>query len=369
MEEREVIDDSNVSNLEDMLREDKLSKQISKLKLMSSGEYLESGIGKSKGFLIERLIPSSSIGMLVAPAKTNKTTFAYDIALSVATGKPCIGHNATEVGKVLFINIEGSMDGIMNAFGINDNIDIIPNKYFRWEDYKEDLIQFIKFKKYKLIIIDPLYKATKANIAKAEEVRKFLIELEDIAEKFNTTFLLCHHMQRANSLMAETTTNDISGSMNLQRACEFTIILDKEIKTDEELAIEESLSVEEFEALPQKRILRKLDYRYGGEGFPKYRLNIDFNAGSITGERYTSAGVRVNVKDRFEDLYNIALEVIDETKLNTLNSKTLADKIANKYQGISLERIKHTYMKNILIKLRDNGKLEKGKGYDYKIIR
>ena len=52
------------------------------LLVMSSEEYLNSDIGKEKGFLIDRLIPENSWGMLVAPAKCNKTTLAYDIALS-----------------------------------------------------------------------------------------------------------------------------------------------------------------------------------------------------------------------------------------------------------------------------------------------
>ena len=79
----------SVNNVE--IKEAKVVKPLEKkrksLAIMSSLEYLNSDIGKPREFLIDRLIPQSSIGMLVAPAKTNKTTIAYDIALSVATGK------------------------------------------------------------------------------------------------------------------------------------------------------------------------------------------------------------------------------------------------------------------------------------------
>ena len=55
---------------------------------MSSIEYAKTH--KPKGFLIDRLIYENSLGMLVAPSKCNKSTLAYNIALAVATGIPCI---------------------------------------------------------------------------------------------------------------------------------------------------------------------------------------------------------------------------------------------------------------------------------------
>lgn len=337
------------------------------LLVMSSEEYLNSDIGKEKGFLIDRLIPENSLGMLVAPAKCNKTTLAYDIALSVATGKDCISHNTNVTGKVLYISIEGSIQGLLKAFGHSENIDIIADKYFQWEDYKEDLEGIIKEKQYKLIVIDPLYKATKRDIAKAKEILPFLRQLEDLANTYKTTFLLCHHTMREENLTTEASVNKISGSMNLVRASEFTIMLEKEKKTEDEEKEELNLSDEEYESLPQKRILRKLDYRYGGEGFTKFSVNIDFKNGNITGHRYSSTGERVKPKARIEDLYNHSVEIIE--KFPVINKGMLTTELAKIYTDLTENTMKKHYIPSVWEQLEQAGKISKEKGHNYRVVK
>ena len=337
------------------------------LLVMSSEEYLNSDIGKEKGFLIDRLIPENSLGMLVAPAKCNKTTLAYDIALSVATGKECISHTTKVTGKVLYISIEGSLQGLLKAFGYSENVDIIADKYFQWEDYKDDLIELIKEKEYKLIVIDPLYKATKKDIAKAKVILPFLRELEDIANTYKTTFLLCHHTMREDNLLSEASINKISGSMNLVRASEFTIMLEQEKKTEEEEREEFYLSDEEREALPKKRILRKLDYRYGKEGFTKFSVNIDFKHGNITGHRYNSTGERVKPKARIEDLYNHSIEIIE--KFPVINKGILTTELAKIYTDLTENTMNKNDIPSVWEQLEQSGKISREKGHNYRVVR
>lgn len=359
----------SVNNVE--IKEAKVVKPLEKkrksLAIMSSLEYLNSDIGKPREFLIDRLIPQGSIGMLVAPAKTNKTTIAYDIALSVATGKDCMGHTTNIEGKVLYICIEGSLQGLIQAFGYSDNIDIVPDKYFQWEEYREELESLIEEREYKLIVLDPLYKATKCDISKADKVRPFLIDIEQIANKYNTTILLCHHTMRGDNLSAEQTVNNISGSMHLVRASEFTIMLEREKKTEEEEQQELNLSDEEYENLPQKRILRKMDYRYGGEGYTKHLITIDFKNGAIDGQRYSSNGLRVKPKARIEDLFNHAVEILE--RFDVIDKGILTSELAKIYTDLTKNTITKHYINDVWTKLEKTGKIDSVTKYKYRIVR
>lgn len=333
--------------------------------IMSAKDYENSDLGRVGEWLIEELIPQGKIGLITAPSKCNKTTIAWNIALSVAEGKDCLSHKTVKQGRVLYILVEGSLQGLISAFGNSENIDIIPDIDFTFEKYQPFLEKVIEQEEYKLIIIDSLYKATACNIANAAEVTPFLKSVEKMAKKFNTTFLMLHHTSR-NIHKVEQDVNNISGSMNLPRAAEFTIMLSAVAKTEEEEKAEMYMSKEEYMNLPRKRILKKIEYRDGGEGWDKLNVDIYFNEGKIDAYRFKSDGIRVKPKDRLEDLINCSIELIKE--MNTFNKQSLSKRLSEVYPELSEKTIIKDYAPGIVQGLLDKKLIVKTKGYNYSYI-
>lgn len=335
--------------------------------IMSAKDYEQSDLGKVGDWLIEELIPESRVGLLTAPSKCNKTTLAWNIALSVAEGKDCIGHKSLRQGKVLYILVEGSLQGLISTFGNSDNIDVIPDIDFTFEKYQPFLEAVLEQEEYKLVIIDSLYKATACNIANSSEVNPFLKKLEKIAKRFKTTFLLLHHNGR-NVNNAEQDSNNISGSMDIVRASEFTIMLSPVQKTEDEEREELQMSKEDYMKLPRKRILKKLEYRDGGEGWDKLNLDINFHTATLEAYRFKAQGIRVKPKDRLEDLINCSIEIIKE--MDTFNKQSLATKLSEVYPELSRETIVKDYAKGIVDGLISKKLITKvkGKAYDYTYI-
>lgn len=323
--------------------------------IMTCYEYLNSDKGKDKGFLIEGLIPARSIGLISGESKTNKTTIAYGIALAIANGSKFIGHNVNQNGKVLFISIEGSLRGLLIKFGSNSNIDIVESKDFIWEECREYIIKSIQNNHYRLIVLDPLYKITNCNIAKADEVRGFLRELEKLANQYNCTFLVCHHNNRMEQV--ENSINKVSGSINITRSSEFTIMLKKEKKSDEEEAAELLMSDDELNKKPKEVILEKLDYRYGKEGFRKYRLFIDFYNGIITYEKYMNKDKKASKETRLEDLIGFSIDYIQDKEF--IKKQELSQSISRNYTNLSFNTIQKYFQPDIFKFLEEKGYIKK----------
>lgn len=212
--------------------------------------------------------------MLVGPAKSNKTTIAYAIGKAIAdtSTSECLGHKVIEHGNVLYIALEGGLGPQINAFGICEHFEVIDEKFFTIDNPNNfKLIEsYIEKNQIKLLIIDALYKAMDGNIANADEVRPLLIKLEDLTRKHKVTVLMLHHTNRAVG-KAEQGVNDISGSFNIVRSSEFTMLLSSEVKTEDEEIAEANMSKEEYAKLPNLRSFCYMSlfywlYRFGIRG-------------------------------------------------------------------------------------------------------
>lgn len=323
------------------------------LKIYSLQQYIDAGKAETGSFLIEELLPESRLGMLVGPAKSNKTTIAYAIGKAIAdtSTSECLGHKVIEHGNVLYIALEGGLGPQINAFGICEHFEVIDEKFFTIDNPNNfKLIEsYIEKNQIKLLIIDALYKAMDGNIANADEVRPLLIKLEDLTRKHKVTVLMLHHTNRAVG-KAEQDVNDISGSFNIVRSSEFTMLLSSEVKTEDEEIAEANMSKEEYAKLPRKRILKKLDYRDGGEGYDKYSLDIYFGTGSrdgyIDGYKYKTTKIKANPSDRAEDLINYAIELL--SKVDKFYKKDLSKLLAEKYSDLTESSIEKHYSKKVI---------------------
>ncbi|MDO5861150.1 AAA family ATPase [Methanobrevibacter sp.] len=358
-----------------------MTKSIPKLedlfKLYTVQEYIDAGLAEPPKFLIEELIPQDRLGMLVGAQKTNKTTLAYEIARCIADENvnECLGHKVLEHGHVFYLSLEGGFSSQIRSFGqpsTNENLTLFENKHFTLDNKKnlEVLKDFIKRNNTKLFIVDCIYKFMDGNYANASEIKPVLINLETISRELNVTVLMLHHTGRATGKI-EQDLNDIAGSFNIVRSCEFTLFLSAVPKTEEEEEKEANMTKEELLLLPKKRILKKLDYRDGGEGFDKYSIDIYFREdqkGYMDSRRYKSTKKKESPKSRLEDLVNYSLELIKE--MPVINGTTLSEKLHEVYPDLTVKTIKDKYATKIIEALKTKGKIEKvkGKGYNYQYI-
>lgn len=340
-------------------------------KLYTLQQYVDEGKAETGSFLIEELLPESRLGMLVGPAKSNKTTVAYVIAKAIADKNisECLGHAVLEHGTVLYIALEGGLGPQINSFDICDDFIVLDNKYFTIDNPKRFklLEEFIAAKNVKLLVVDALYKAMDGNIANADEVKPLLIKLEDLTRKHKVTVLMLHHTNRANG-KTEQNMNDVSGSFNIVRSSEFTMLLSMEDKTEEQEIEEANMSKEEYAKLPRKRILKKLDYRDGGEGYDKYSIDIYFGIGKgngyIDGYKYKSSKIKANSKDRIEDLINCAIELLPN--IEKFQKRDLSKLLANKYPNLTESSIEKNYTKRVIDALAARNlikRINKNEGY------
>lgn len=343
------------------------------LKIYSLQQYIDAGKAETGSFLIEELLPESRLGMLVGPAKSNKTTIAYMIGKAVADTNvtECLGHKVLTHGNVLYIALEGGLGPQINAFGICEHFGVIDDKFFTLDNPSnlKAIEDCIADNKIKLLIIDALYKAMDGNIANADEVRPLLMNLEDLSRKHKVTVLMLHHTNRATG-KSEQNMNDISGSFNIVRSSEFTMMLSLEDKSEEEEIAEANMSKEEYAKLPRKRILKKLDYRDGGEGYDKYSVDIYFGTGNkdgyIEGYKYKSTKVKANPNDRTEDLINCAIDIL--SNIETFTKQELSNLLAERYPNLTASTISKYYIGKIIDSLAARNYIKHVLRYTYKSL-
>lgn len=344
------------------------------LKLYSLQEYVDAGKAETGTFLIEELLPESRLGMLVGPAKSNKTTIAYMIGKAIADESitECLGHKVLEHGNVLYIALEGGLGPQINAFGICNNFVVADDKYFLIDkpDNFKIIEDIIANNNVKLLIIDALYKALSGNIANADEVRPILVKLEDLTRKHKVTVLMLHHTGRVSNKSMEQDMNDVSGSFNIVRSSEFTMLLGSESKSEEEEVAEANMSSDEYAQLPRKRILKKKDYRDGGEGYDKYSVDIYFGTGNqdgyIDAYKYKTTSKRAKPKVRLEDLINCSRTILAE--IQTFTKQELAELIHARYKDLAVSSLTRNYIPDIVDALLDMEAIcKEGKRYISKL--
>lgn len=172
-------------------------------------------------WLVEGIWQKGTYGMIAGEPKTYKSVQATDLALSVASGKPFLGHFKVQTeGAVLYIQEENNVQTVQdrvfkiasekglltstpkglalpsdlpiyfsNNFGIN-----LTDKNSR--ELLEDTIKRIK---PILVILDPLYMmmggVDENNATEVGDLLKWLTHLRNV---YGVSILLCHHYNKGN---------------------------------------------------------------------------------------------------------------------------------------------------------------------------
>jgi hypothetical protein len=170
-------------------------------------------------------LPESTIGFLVSPPAGFKTWITYDLAVSIATGKPFLDkYPVLSSGPVLIVQQEdfagdiASRSGniILNRLCIeppsteDDSFEVsnIPSDReapiffhierkvkFDDEAVMRKLHDLIKSEGIRLVIIDPLYSAARTDDYLTEAV-SHMMRLKDIRDDTGCSFLIVHHTRK-----------------------------------------------------------------------------------------------------------------------------------------------------------------------------
>lgn len=165
-------------------------------------------------WLIEGLWEYDSVGLIVAPPKSYKSTLITNMAAAVASGKPFDGRKVIQ-GGVLILQGENSLvaekSRMMNIAGTTD----LPIYYVQ-SSINLDNIEVLKCtiieNNIKMLVIDPLYLLFgSGNMNHQVDVTPKLRTLTELRKDTGCSIILVHHTRKTDG-SSDLSTNDINGS-------------------------------------------------------------------------------------------------------------------------------------------------------------
>ncbi len=188
-----------------------------------------------KDFIVDNLIKSNGIYCLVARPKVGKSLLALQLANSIATGKPFLGHQ-TNPSPILYISTEmdsaqliDRIDKMNLKFNENNFLFIEQNptqKKLNLIDLQLDFQEFANVYNGKFVIID-MFSGIDFNsgydLNNYQDIGQIIIpKFRELCRKYNFSILLIHHLNKNNTSLGSTA---IDGSVDGK----ITLKLDKNI--------------------------------------------------------------------------------------------------------------------------------------------
>jgi hypothetical protein len=165
--------------------------------------------GPQTHWLVQDLWSDQAVGILGGEPKCCKSFLALDIAVSVASGAPCLRHFAVRrQGKVLLFPAEDSLavvrqrlEGIANAAGASFPglpVEVITAPSLRLDTAadRQRLTNTVQDLQPILLILDPLIRLHRVDENDATQVAGLLSFLRELQRKFHLAILLVHHARK-----------------------------------------------------------------------------------------------------------------------------------------------------------------------------
>lgn len=162
-------------------------------------------------WLIDELWADEAVGVIGGAPKCCKTYLALEMALAVASGRPCLGRFQVPVpGPVLLFAAEDSplqvrarLLGLAQARGVDFTslpVFLILAEQLRLDlDHdKVRLAAAIEKHRPRLLILDPFVRLHRLDENSAMEVSALLADLRALQRRFHLAVLLVHHTRKAN---------------------------------------------------------------------------------------------------------------------------------------------------------------------------
>lgn len=162
-------------------------------------------------WLIDEIWADEAVGVIGGAPKCCKTYLALEMALAVASGRPCLGRFPVPVpGPVLLFAAEDSplqvrarLLGLAQARGVDFTslpVFLILAEQLRLdlEQDKARLAAAIEDHRPRLLILDPFVRLHRLDENSAMEVSALLADLRALQRRFHLAVLLVHHTRKAN---------------------------------------------------------------------------------------------------------------------------------------------------------------------------
>jgi hypothetical protein len=160
-------------------------------------------------WLIEGLWGGSSVGVIGGAPKCSKTWLGLDMALSVATGTPCLGRYAIpERGPVLIylaedaiLTVRERVAGMARSRGldlgsVDIHVIIAPALRLDREPHRTRLYETAKGLQPRLLLLDPLVRLHGVDENNATEVSGLLAYFRTLQRRLDLSVVLVHHTRK-----------------------------------------------------------------------------------------------------------------------------------------------------------------------------
>lgn len=163
----------------------------------------------SQRWLVEQLWGDSSVGMIGGAPKCSKTWLGLDLALSVATGTPCLGKYAVpRAGPVLVYLAEDALPvvrervaGMARHRGLDlDRVEIhvitAPTLRLDRDPHRTRLFETARRLRPRLLLLDPLVRLHGIDENHATEVAELLAYFRSLQRQLDLSVVLVHHTRK-----------------------------------------------------------------------------------------------------------------------------------------------------------------------------
>ena len=161
--------------------------------------------------VIEGVARTSNVGLLTAVSKAGKSQAMIELAIAIASGGLWFNKLQCSPGTVLFINLElddynfrKRFNEVLEELHIQNkeevilNIDILNCRGYNvtYSELEHLILEKSKERKYKLIIIDPIYVIGEFDENSASQVGEFMRRLIVLSENTNSLIFITHHSSK-----------------------------------------------------------------------------------------------------------------------------------------------------------------------------
>jgi RecA-family ATPase/uncharacterized protein YdhG (YjbR/CyaY superfamily) len=294
-------------------------------------------------------IKIGSFGFIFGPSKSGKTTFAENMAMSIASGqekffnKPLIGG----AKKVLFISMEEywqprternakQLDHLQSA--LNSNYCSVDEKFPRLINAKEDwelLKMHIKESNAEIVFIDSLSRLYSGCIEESSLAKELLLKLRELTNEYKITLIIIHHTPK--QVGKPLTIDSMAGSRVLAQEADFMIGISR--------------------TPDGTRYMKEVAFRYAQENDETVTtFVINSNAWLVPGSQVSEFSLLKNADGRADDSNAESIFEVIEESTNTKGLITTSELLSLFVESKIMS--KPTLYAN-LNKLETKGKIEK----------
>ncbi|MEK7744750.1 MAG: AAA family ATPase, partial [Elusimicrobiota bacterium] len=165
-----------------------------------------------KRWLLDRLWAASGVGLLGGCPKVGKSWLGLEMAVSVASGTPCLGAFApSKRGRALIYMAEDAhpvvrerLDSLCRHRKVRlENIDLfvitVDTLRIDIPDEQQRLSETMARLKPTMLLLDPLIRLHRANENDSGEVSAILAYLRGLQRQYDAAVVLVHHVRKSGS--------------------------------------------------------------------------------------------------------------------------------------------------------------------------